>query len=126
MNTVLTRVFRLGMVVGLAAMGGGVQAETSASAPLLTRPPTCATCHKLDNQLVGPAYREIAKKYQNQARTAPDYATELEQIKKTLQAKVSAGGSGVWGDLRMPSNSRFGAENIARMVEWILDQEPLK
>jgi cytochrome c len=46
----------------------------------------CLGCHAVNSQVVGPAYREIAKKYHGDA-TAPD----------KLFAKVRNGGAFVWG-----------------------------
>jgi cytochrome c len=64
-------------------------------------------CHAVDKKLVGPAYQEVAKKYQ-----AADEAK--------LVAKVKAGGSGVWGTIPMPPNAAVKDEDVKTIVKWIL------
>jgi cytochrome c len=49
----------------------------------------CRACQQLDKQLVGPAFRDVAKKYNGDAGAA-----------SKLQAKVKNGSSGVWGSHR--------------------------
>lgn len=69
----------------------------------------CAACHKIDAKLVGPSYKDVAKKYAGQA----DAATKLA-------AKVKAGGKGVWGAVPMPPNPKVSDANIKKMVDFIL------
>lgn len=71
----------------------------------------CAACHKVDGKSVGPAYKDVAKKYAGKADAAP-----------ALAAKVRKGGAGVWGPVPMAPT---GADKIAEadlkdLVEWIL------
>ena len=53
----------------------------------------CMACHAVDKKLVGPAYKDVAKKYAGD-KTAAD----------KLAAKIMKGGSGVWGAIPMPAN----------------------
>src|SRR5512135_2496774 len=46
----------------------------------------CLTCHKEDTKLIGPAYKDVAKKYENNDKNV-----------KMLADKVLKGGQGVWG-----------------------------
>lgn len=71
----------------------------------------CLACHSEDKKLVGPAFKEIAKKYKGDAG-AP----------AKLSAKVKGGGGGVWGSIPMPPNNVPDPE-INAMVEWILSLE---
>jgi cytochrome c len=68
----------------------------------------CMSCHAMDNQLVGPAYRDVAKKYAGD-KTAED----------KLVQKVARGGSGVWGAMPMPGGLATEAE-AKILVKWIL------
>jgi len=51
----------------------------------------CLTCHKIDETLTGPAYREVANKYAGTSDTVVNY----------LAGKIISGGSGVWGRVYM-------------------------
>lgn len=69
----------------------------------------CLACHAIDKKLVGPAYKEVAKKY------AGDKAAEAKLIDK-----VKKGGKGVWGDTPMPPNAAVSDADIKSLVQWIL------
>jgi cytochrome c len=70
----------------------------------------CLACHAVDKKLVGPSYKEVAKKY------AGDKAAEAKLIEK-----VKKGGKGVWGDTPMPPNSpAVKDDDIKALVQWIL------
>jgi cytochrome c len=68
----------------------------------------CLACHTVDKKLVGPAYKEIAKKYASDASAPPK-----------LAEKVVKGGSGVWGPVPMTPNKVTEAE-AKQLVTWIL------
>ncbi len=69
----------------------------------------CLTCHKIDEKLTGPSYREVANKYEN-----------TEENVSMLAKKVKNGGSGVWGDVAMPPNPAISEEDAAKAVRYIL------
>jgi cytochrome c len=69
----------------------------------------CLGCHQVDTKMVGPAYKEVAAKYKDDAG-----ALDL------LSAKVKSGGVGTWGEVPMPPNAHVSDENIRTIVEWIL------
>ena len=69
----------------------------------------CLACHQLDKKSVGPAYKDIAKKYKGQAGADAK-----------LAEKVKKGGSGVWGPVPMPPNSAVPDADIKKLVDWIL------
>jgi cytochrome c len=75
----------------------------------LARKSNCLACHTVDKKLVGPAYRDVAKKY------AADQAAEPRLVEK-----VKKGGVGVWGNVPMPPNSSVKDEDIKTLVRWIL------
>jgi cytochrome c len=68
----------------------------------------CLACHTVDKKSVGPAYRDIAKKYKGQ-----NVAAKLEQ-------KVKKGGQGAWGNVPMPPNPAVPDADIKKLVDWIL------
>lgn len=69
----------------------------------------CLTCHKIDEKLIGPAYRDVANKYEN-----------TEENITMLAKKVKNGGTGVWGDVAMPPNAAITEEDAAKAVKYIL------
>jgi len=75
----------------------------------MARKYNCLACHTIDKKLVGPAYKDVAKKYAGQA----DAEAKLVQ-------KVEKGGSGVWGNIPMPPNSAVPDADVKALVKWIL------
>ncbi len=70
----------------------------------------CLTCHKVDEKVTGPAYRDVANKYAG----LPD--TIVEHLAK----KVISGGSGVWGEVLMTPHQDLSLEDAEKMVRYIL------
>ena len=74
----------------------------------------CNTCHKLDTKSVGPALKAISAKY----------ATDKDAPAR-LEAKVRAGGAGVWGSVpmpRIPTSSASDAD-VKIIVAWMLSHK---
>ncbi|QTN23861.1 c-type cytochrome [Rhizobacter sp. AJA081-3] len=69
----------------------------------------CNACHTVDAKLVGPAFRDIAKKYAGQADAA-----------SYLGGKIRAGGSGVWGAIPMPAQTLSEADARA-IAQWLAE-----
>lgn len=69
----------------------------------------CATCHKVDEKVMGPAFREIANRYTNNANTID-----------TLAHKIIAGGSGNWGNIPMAAHSNISVEDAKSMATYVL------
>jgi len=74
----------------------------------LAKAKNCMACHSVDNKIVGPAYKEVAKKY------ASDKTAEAK-----LAQKIIKGGSGTWGNVAMPPNAVSEAE-AKTLAKWIL------
>ncbi|NOX43801.1 MAG: hypothetical protein GXP19_08745 [Gammaproteobacteria bacterium] len=71
----------------------------------------CLACHSVDNKIVGPAWRDVSKKYLSD----PD-------AEARLIAKVKSGGKGVWGEVPMPPYSpRASDADITLLVNNILN-----
>ena len=70
----------------------------------------CLTCHKVDEKLTGPSYREVADKYASQA---PGIIPELAD-------KIVKGGSGVWGEVPMLPHPAVSQADAEKMVKYIL------
>ena len=69
----------------------------------------CMACHAVDKKLVGPAYKDVAKKYAGDAKAAD-----------MLAAKIIKGGSGVWGPVPMPANAQVNEADSKKLAAWVL------
>jgi cytochrome c len=69
----------------------------------------CLTCHKVDEKIIGPTYRDVANKYENTSDNI-----------KLLAGKIIKGGSGVWGDAIMTPHSSLSQEDAEAMAKYIL------
>ncbi|MFZ6656664.1 c-type cytochrome [Undibacterium sp. TJN19] len=76
----------------------------------LAKSKNCMTCHAIDTKLVGPAYKDVAKKY------AGDKTAEAKLVQKVIK-----GGSGVWGVVPMPANAQVSEAEAKTLVKWVLN-----
>ncbi len=70
----------------------------------------CLTCHKEDEKLIGPAYKDVAKKYAGMPDTIITY----------LASKIIAGGKGTWGDVLMTPHPTLSKDDAETIVKYIL------
>ena len=96
------------MKVLALALAGAVFAIPAQADEALAKKHNCLACHQVDKKLVGPGYKEIAKKYKGQ-----NVAAQLEQ-------KVKKGSQGVWGPVPMPPNAAVPDADIKKLVDWIV------
>lgn len=98
-----------------------VAAAVASSAPpvdraemlALAKKSGCLACHSIENKIMGPAWRDVAAKYRNQANA-----------KAGIIASISQGSSGKWGEVAMPANSpRVDDATIATLAGFILTLE---
>lgn len=75
----------------------------------LAKSKNCMVCHTVDNKVLGPAFKDISKKY------AGDKTAEAKLVNKVLK-----GSSGVWGTMPMPANSQVTPAEAQVLVKWIL------
>ncbi|HFK5571424.1 cytochrome C [Elizabethkingia meningoseptica] len=69
----------------------------------------CRTCHSDDTKLIGPAYKDVAAKYEN-----------TEANRKMLAEKIIKGGQGVWGDIPMAPHADLSREQAEAMAMYVL------
>ncbi|MFN8353375.1 MAG: ThuA domain-containing protein [Spirosomataceae bacterium] len=69
----------------------------------------CKACHSVDQKSIGPAYKEVAKKYRRER-----YA------EATLIEKIIKGGGGVWGEQAMSAHPQLARDDVKEMVKYIL------
>lgn len=70
----------------------------------------CMNCHTVDRKLVGPSFKEVSAKYKI------DPTAEAKLLKKMID-----GGSGVWGNMPMPTQKgRMTDAEFKITLNWIL------
>ncbi|MCF2499097.1 PA14 domain-containing protein [Dyadobacter chenhuakuii] len=70
----------------------------------------CNTCHNQEVKTVGPAYKAIAERYENN-----------DNNKNALVTKVIKGGAGNWGQIAMSPHPDLKKEDAETMVSYILE-----
>jgi cytochrome c len=99
------------LIVGALAAAGLFSFATAhadeAAMEQMMKAKGCIACHRIDTKLIGPAYKDVAKKY-----TAKD--TDY------LVNKIIKGGSGVWGKVMMTPHPTLSKEDATKLVKWIL------
>jgi len=96
-----------GAASAAGAAGGAPASSAAATATSLLNQHGCVACHGIDRQIVGPALREVARKYAGRADAA-DY----------LAGKIRSGGSGAWGTVPMPAQA-IGEADAERIAGWL-------
>jgi cytochrome c len=106
----------------LAACGGNSENKKETAVSDITENPDykaglalvsksdCFTCHKVDEMVTGPSYRDVANKYAG----LPD------TIVTHLAGKIISGGNGVWGEIMMLPHSSISQADAEAMVKYIL------
>lgn len=85
----------------------GTTVATSSKGAALIAKSDCLACHKEHDKLVGPAYAEVAKKYNS------------GDVDK-LAEKVIKGGAGSFGDVAMSPHPMISTDDAREMVKYIL------
>jgi len=73
----------------------------------------CNTCHRMEEQTIGPSYQAIANRY------GPDTEEFVQLVKK-----VKEGGVGVWGEVPMSPHPQLAEKDIRNMLRYILSLQP--
>ena len=106
----------------IACNSGGTKEEKKDNANDITQNPdyqkgvsliaksNCLTCHKIDEPLTGPPYRDVANKYAGTSDTVVNY----------LAKKIISGGTGVWGQIPMIAHPEISEDDAKAMVKYIL------
>ena len=70
----------------------------------------CMACHAVDKKLVGPSYRDVAKRYAGNS-----------QAQDLLTRSIKTGGQGKWGAIPMPAQTKLSEEDARKLATWILE-----
>jgi cytochrome c len=98
----------LGLGTSPTAAPAGKAGDNAAVMALLQKN-ACIACHGVDHKIVGPALRDVARKYAGRS-DGPGY----------LAGKIKSGGSGVWGQVPMPPQTLADSEAQA-IGKWLAD-----
>ena len=91
---------------GHAELAGAALAQGGLS---LIENSDCKSCHKVEGKSIGPAYQQIAERYQGDAGA-----------RKMLASKIMNGGSGNWGEVAMAAHPNITQAQASQMVDYIL------
>ena len=69
----------------------------------------CLTCQKTDSKLIGPAYKDVAAKYENN-----------EANVTLLAGKIIKGGTGVWGQIPMTPHAALSEADAKALAKYVL------
>jgi cytochrome c len=92
--------------------------------PALAKKLNCTACHAIDKKVVGPSWRDVAKKYTGSGITKFTYNGKEYPLIEGLVMKVSKGGSGNWGTMPMPANDAAGVKQ-AEITELVKFEQSL-
>ncbi len=84
-----------------------LQREASAAPLQLLRQHSCVACHGFDAPLVGPSFRDIARRYASRADAAA-----------YLAGRIKSGGSGTWGATPMPAQA-LNEPDANAISQWL-------
>lgn len=90
--------------------------------PELTKKHDCDICHEMEKKSVGPAWKDVAKKYKGVTKYT--YEGKEYDLVDGLVMAVSKGSSGKWGSMPMPANDPSGTKqtDMKGLIRFILYQ----
>jgi len=96
------------IIVAAAAATAIIAAAPALADEALAKAKGCTACHDINKKLVGPAYKDVAKKYRG------DKAAEAAMANSVLK-----GSQGKWGPIPMPPN-KVTDDEAKKLVAWVL------
>lgn len=75
--------------------------------------PDCMRCHGVDRRYVGPAFNQVAARYQGRS-DAIAY----------LAGKIRNGGAGEWDRALTPRHPQLSEEQARQMAQWVMSLPP--
>ncbi len=97
------------IVFAAAAATLALTAGVASADQALAQKSACMSCHQMEKKVVGPSFKDIAKKYKGDAKAEERF---VNIIKK--------GGKGAWGAIPMPPHPQVSDENAKKLADWIL------
>ncbi|MBD8488037.1 cytochrome C [Echinicola sp. CAU 1574] len=75
----------------------------------LVKESDCPSCHMVERKIVGPAYKDVAAKYES-----------TDENIETLAKRVVNGSVGEWGEIPMPAHPGLSEDDAKIMVKYVL------
>ena len=97
------------VLLTFAALAAVTMAAPAMADEALAKSKNCMACHSVDKKLVGPSYKDVAKKYAGDAK-----AVDM------LAGKIMKGSSGVWGAVPMPPNANVSEAEAKKLAAWVM------
>lgn len=92
-----------------SAVSSTAEASASTSPAFgLVQANSCTSCHGVANKIVGPAFQDIARKYDGRA-----------DVVAYLAGKIRSGGQGVWGAIPMPEQAQLKDADARAIAQWL-------
>jgi len=104
----ISNTYTEGLDLAGAQLGHQQAAQTLIGKSLMLKS-DCSTCHKVNEVSIGPSFKKVANKYQQNSK-AISY----------LASKVVKGSSGVWGEIPMPAHPTMKEAEAKQIAEWII------
>lgn len=108
------RIVALSLTGALALMSAGASAAIDdKKATEIMNKAGCMACHSVDKKLVGPSYRDVAKKRKGEKGAGA-----------VLAKKVREGGSGTYGQIPMPPTAagQIADGDLKELIDWVLSK----
>lgn len=68
---------------------------------------SCMNCHGIENRLIGPSFRDVARKYRG------------SDMESQLMARVKYGNAGEWGAVPAPPQPNINEYDLKVLIQWI-------
>ncbi len=91
-------------LVALFAVSGAVSADQN-----LAKSKACLSCHQVEKKVVGPSFKDVAKKYKGDANAQTHIAGVIKN-----------GSKGVWGAVPMAKQPQVNDADAAKLAAWIM------
>ncbi|MBI4696797.1 MAG: c-type cytochrome [Gammaproteobacteria bacterium] len=98
------------LLLALALIAVRAEALDDAAAKRFFNATGCNGCHAVDEQRIGPRFRDVANRYR----------AEGEAATARLAAKIRSGGAGNWGLVPMVGNPKLTTEQARAIATWIV------
>jgi cytochrome c len=96
-------------IVIAAAATLALSAGAASASQSLAQKYACLSCHQVDKKVVGPAFRDVAKRYKGDAKA-----------EEHLVSVIHNGGKGVWGNIPMPPFRQVSEADAQALAKWVL------
>lgn len=84
-------------------------AGTASANQALAQKSGCLGCHQVDKKVVGPGYKDVAKKYKGNAKA-----------EERIVGVIHNGSKGVWGAMPMPAQPQVKPDDAKALAKWIM------